>query len=186
MGTAVYMDLPVDQIILDTSNPRIAKWLEMYSGDIDYNQIKLALYGAGDSQSGDSGSTFYSLRESIKNNGGVIHPILVNRVNNQYIAIEGNTRTMIYIEFKKDGVQGKWDTIPAMVYDNLDMSVIDSIRLQAHLVGPRQWDPYSKAKYLHRLSSCDQAIREQDTGLSVYMSRTDHTWQMGLGLNSVS
>src|SRR5260370_38878469 len=28
---------------------------------------------------------------------------------------------------------------------------IDSNRLQVHLVGKRQWDPYSKAKYLHNL-----------------------------------
>jgi hypothetical protein len=30
---------------------------------------------------------------------------------------------------------------------------IDAIRLQAHLVGPRPWDPYSKARYLYFLSS---------------------------------
>jgi hypothetical protein len=34
------------------------------------------------------------------------------------------------------------------VYRGLDDEAIDAIRLQAHLVGPRQWDPYSKAKYL--------------------------------------
>ena len=28
---------------------------------------------------------------------------------------------------------------------------IDAVRLQSHLVGPREWDPHSKAKYLNQL-----------------------------------
>jgi hypothetical protein len=33
----------------------------------------------------------------------------------------------------------------------MDPGQIDAIRLQAHLVGARDWDPYSKAKYLNML-----------------------------------
>jgi hypothetical protein len=65
--------------------------------------------------------------------------------------IEGNTRLFIYKRFQGDGVEGDWDQIPAVVYDDLSQPDIDAIRLQAHLVGPRDWDPYSKAKYLHLL-----------------------------------
>ena len=68
-----------------------------------------------------------------------------------YVVIEGNTRTHIYREFKVNGAQGNWDRIPAMIYSNLSNKEIDAIRLQAHLVGVRQWDPYSKAKYLNHL-----------------------------------
>lgn len=35
--------------------------------------------------------------------------------------------------------------------DQLSLRDIDAIRLQAHLVGPRPWDAYSKAKYLWEL-----------------------------------
>src|SRR5206468_10662898 len=45
--------------------------------------------------------------------------------------------------------------IPAIVYKKLDPESIDAIRLQAHLVGPRQWDPYSKAKYLTHLRNSE-------------------------------
>ena len=38
-----------------------------------------------------------------------------------------------------------------MVHSDISVEEIHSIRLQAHLVGPRAWDPYSKAKYLHYL-----------------------------------
>ena len=53
--------------------------------------------------------------------------------------------------FTDEGVAGNWTQIPAMVYTNLSEDRVDAIRLQVHLVGPRAWDPYSKAKYLHFL-----------------------------------
>ena len=77
------------------------------------------------------------------------------------MVIEGNTRALIYRQFKSDDDSGKWDIIPAIVYDQLDDKEIDAIRLQAHLVGPRQWDPYSKAKYLDFLSNSEHLTTEQ-------------------------
>ena len=97
-----------------------------------------------------------SLRESIKENGGIIHPIIVNRImNDKYVVIEGNTRLQIYRDFIKRGIPGKWDVIKAIVYDDLVQDDIHSIRLQAHLIGPREWDPYSKAKYLDYLANVE-------------------------------
>ena len=82
----------------------------------------------------------------------MIHPIIVDKESSgRLVVIEGNTRTLIYREFNNQGVSGDWSTIPAMVYSGLPEEEIDAIRLQAHLVGPRQWDPYSKAKYLVHL-----------------------------------
>ncbi|MBN2287113.1 MAG: hypothetical protein JXI43_11745 [Tissierellales bacterium] len=143
--------LPVDDIILDFNNPRIAMWVEMYGTEIPAEQIALAL-GAGSSQNGTGGPSFISLKNSILTNRGIIHPILVNRESSKKLTvIEGNTRTQIYREFKSQNIPGSWDRIPAMVYSNMSEEMIDSIRLQAHLVGARQWDPYSKAKYLYLL-----------------------------------
>ena len=48
-----------------------------------------------------------------------------------------------------------------MVYDNLSQAEIDAIRLQAHLVGPRDWDPYSKAKYLDHLRNAKHLTLDQ-------------------------
>jgi hypothetical protein len=143
--------VPVDQLMLDTNNPRIAKWLEMYRGDVGEAGMKLAL-AAGGRDSEVAGPSFTSLKQSIRTNGGVIHPIIVNREpNGRLLVIEGNTRTIIYREFKRPGDDGRWDKIPAMVYENMSQSQIDAIRLQAHLVGTREWDPYSKAWYLNKL-----------------------------------
>ena len=119
--------------------------------DITYDRMRLAL-GVSPSDDSDSGTTFYSLRESIKTNGGVIHPIIVNETDDgRLVVIEGNTRAMIYKQFVDDGLSGNWTTIPAVVHTQLTQAEIDAIRLQAHLVGPRDWDPYSKAKYLNHL-----------------------------------
>lgn len=153
---AEFKTLEVKDIKLDLNNPRIARVIEMYGESVTAEQISLALENGAGRSSSESGSntTYLSLRESIKTNGGIIHPIIVNKNNKgEYVVIEGNTRVQIYREFEVNNIQGSWDTIPAMVYDNLTQASIDAIRLQAHLVGPREWDPYSKAKYLHFLSN---------------------------------
>ena len=146
----IYKELKIETIELDMSNPRIAKYIEMYDKEnLSSEAIALAL-GSGVE---DSGQTNYnSLFNSIKTNKGIIHPILVNhQEDGKYVVIEGNTRLKIYQEFKENNVDGDWDTIPCIVYEKLSTDEIHAIRLQSHLVGPREWDPYSKAKYLYNL-----------------------------------
>ena len=144
--------LRVDQIELDLSNPRIARFLEMYDAPPTPEQVFMALGAGGDESDGSSGPTFHKLKQSILTNGGVIQPVVVNRMpDGRKICVEGNTRIALYRSFKQDEVTGSWDTIPALVFENLDEEDCDAVRLQAHLVGPRQWDPYSKAKYLSYL-----------------------------------
>ena len=141
-----FVELPITEIQLDRSNPRIANYLELY-GEEDITSDTMALL------LGTTADTCASLRESIKENGGIIHPIIVNRNSDgKYVVIEGNTRLQIYRDFRKAKVPGQWDHIKAIVYDDLDKDTMHSIRLQAHLIGPREWDPYSKAKYLHYLA----------------------------------
>ena len=153
--------IPVEKLVLDTSNPRVARYIEMYGGEVTDEQMSLAL-GAANYQQGESTTTFQSLRASIRTHGGLIHPILVNRdIECRLIVIEGNTRALIYRQFKSDDDSSRWDKIPAIVYDQLDEKEIDAIRLQAHLVGPRQWDPYSKAKYLDYLSNSEHLTTDQ-------------------------
>ena len=153
--------LPVEKLVLDTSNPRVARFIAMYDGDITDDQMSLAL-GAANYEQGETSTTFQSLRASIRTHGGLIHPILVNKeTEDRLVVIEGNTRALIYREFRSSDGSGAWDTIPGIVYEQLDDKEIDAIRLQAHLVGPRQWDPYSKAKYLDYLSNSEHLTIDQ-------------------------
>lgn len=145
---ADYMELPVESISLDKSNPRIARGVAYYGEQISGEIMALLL--------GSTSEACTSLRESIRENGGIIHPIVVNRrTDGTYVVIEGNTRLQIYKDFIKSKVPGDWSKIRAIVYDDLDSDRIHAIRLQAHLIGPREWDPYSKALYLHYLAEVE-------------------------------
>lgn len=142
-------NLPVDLVELDRDNPRIRRFLEDYEGDLNDDRIALALdVGADTGEDGSGATSPDKLRNSILANRGIMQPIIVNRLGDgRLVCIEGNTRLWIYRDFNSSGIEGDWSTIPAIVHDGLDGFDIDAIRLQAHLVGPRAWDAYSKAKY---------------------------------------
>lgn len=149
-----YEKISIGNIELDLENPRIKQFLEIYSGPITAESIALAL----NNPSGNSASSsFETLKESIKVNKGLINPITVNRFEDgRMVVVEGNTRLQIYKDFAKSDPEGPWNEIPAVIYENLPMDEIHAIRLQTHLVGPRDWDAFSKAKYLHQLSEIDK------------------------------
>ena len=144
-----YAELPIELVQLDLDNPRIKQYIDTFK-EINSEVLSLALSG---SSSGDASSKYRALRDSIKENGGIFTPIIVNHKTDtdEYIVIEGNTRLQFYMEFKKKDPNGPWTTIISIVYDDMPEEQIHAIRLQAHMVGARDWDAYSKAKYLDYL-----------------------------------
>jgi len=180
---ATYQLLPVDQLQIDLRNPRIAKWMEMYKDDVSDEAIRLAIgvgASAGPGQDSLSGPSYTVLREAIRTSGNLIHPIIVNKEPDGTLrVIEGNTRTLIYRELQ-------WDPIPAMVYENMSEKEIDAIRLQAHLVGTREWSAYAKAKYLCYLREeehltfgelvdfCGGKRRDVDESIQAYKDMEEH------------
>ena len=157
MTSGIFQNLPIDVVKLDTSNPRIRRFLEIYNqNDIGDHHIGLALNApSSDSPSALADTTTPSrLRESIIANRGIRQPIIVDkRTDGSLVCIEGNTRLWIYRDLHRKGAKGDWSKIPALVHSGLENESIDAIRLQAHLVGPRPWDAYSKARYLHELQN---------------------------------
>ena len=149
--------IPVDQIVLDNSNPRIKQYLKMYTM-LNEDRMLLAL-GAGTEEEGGATAmgSYQRLKHSIRASGGIIQSIIVKPFNDgRYLCIEGNTRVAIYRQLRTEdrasGQSGeRWEFIPALVSDQMDDEEAHKIRLQVHLVGNRPWDPYSKAKYLHEL-----------------------------------
>lgn len=157
VGAGKFEHLPIGDVELDRENPRIRKFLEIHDNPTA-DHMALALSSSGGSEEpGNDGTKFDELRQSILTNGGIIQPIIVNRVKKTKVitCIEGNTRVLLYRMFGEEKATGDWKTIPAIVYDDMPQDQIDAIRLQVHLVGTRQWDPYSKAKYLHHLRTKD-------------------------------
>lgn len=142
----------VNDIQLDYTNPRIARFLEMYPEDeITPERFFLALGASGGDES-EGGPTFTKLKQSILTCKTIIQPVILNRqADGALLCIDGNTRVALYRDFFARSVPGEWERIPSVVYSGLTERDVDAIRLQAHLVGPRPWDPYSKAKYLNNL-----------------------------------
>jgi hypothetical protein len=153
MGAGKLTLLPINSVELDRTNPRIRRFLEIHQGEPTYDQIALALDVAGsDSADSQGATTPEKLRNSILTNGGIMQPIIVNKqADGRLVCIEGNTRLYIYRSFVSEKIDGDWTKIYALVHEGLEAQDVDAIRLQAHLVGPRQWDAYSKAKYLWEL-----------------------------------
>ena len=69
--------LDITKVELDMENPRIVKFLEMYSEDaLTGEAVALALGSSGNS--GDGSTDYYNLKDSIRVSRGIIHPIIVN------------------------------------------------------------------------------------------------------------
>lgn len=142
-----HTSLDVQKVEFDPDNPRIAPRLEAYE-DVDPELVAMAL------QPGDA--KFAELRQAIWTNEGIVNPIIVNRREGRYIAVEGNTRLAIYKMFNRDAPgDERWKRIPSIVHDEMSPDAIDAIRLQAHLVGVRNWTPFAKAQYLYRLNKSE-------------------------------
>ncbi|TPM06134.1 MULTISPECIES: ParB N-terminal domain-containing protein [unclassified Mesorhizobium] len=145
--------IPVDAIDLDIRNPRIAHATEALADNVSQDWIKLALgHAAPEDEERGTSTTYSSLKASIRAFRTLISPIIVTPLpNNRYLVIEGNTRVAIYRELDDEGAPGDWKEIPAVIQSTILEEGEHAIRLQAHLVGPRPWRPYAKAKYLHDL-----------------------------------
>lgn len=135
-----YTEIDTALLDLDFTNPRIQNYLQNYPEESRSGELLAMLLGTGT-------DSCASLKESIKEHGGIINPIIVNHFpDGRYVVIEGNTRLQIYRDFIRDNVPGNWNKIRAIIYENLENNEMHSIRLQAHLVGPRDWDAYAKAE----------------------------------------
>jgi hypothetical protein len=106
--------LPVEQIELDKTNPRIRRFLESYTEEPTYDRIALALDVSAAGDDGNGATTPEKLRNSILTNGGIMQPIIVNKdASGRLTCIEGNTRLYIYRSFITEEVEGDWTMIPA-------------------------------------------------------------------------
>ena len=86
------------------------------------------------------------LVDSIRNNGGLIEPILV-RGN---VVLEGNSRLAAYRVLSHQE-PGKWNFIRAKVLPpDVTDSQVFSLLGEYHMVGKKDWQPFEQAGYLYR------------------------------------
>lgn len=153
MSSLNVQQIAISDLNLDSRNPRIAPLTESLASPPEKDWILLALgrFSSDDEERATS-TSYSSLKESIRASRGVMQPIIVTPTEDaKYVVIEGNTRVAIYLELAQEGAEGDWSTIPAIIHAPGDERGEHAVRLQAHLVGPRPWRPYAKARYLHEL-----------------------------------
>lgn len=149
MSTREISYVAINEIKLDPNNPRI-NFIHERMENPDDPQIELEL--------NDNTQKYNDLRKSIFAFGGIFNPIILSKTKKGgYLCVEGNTRLSLYREFSESSKEiidlnpDKWKKIPAMVFDSEDIKELEIIRLQAHLVGPREWPKINKARYVYQL-----------------------------------
>ena len=148
--------IPITKIDLDKDNPRVGHFdgaNKSYDSESEQQEwlqdILLQPHG-----SEEYGPDAHELQKSIRAAGTIIEPIILVKNSDRYVCIEGNTRLAIYRKFASDeniSKENNWDSIPALVYENMESQLIDNLRLQAHFVGKKEWTPYSKGLFINKM-----------------------------------
>jgi len=153
-------EVPINSIQPDSANPRIAEDLLDHPNPTAKNIFKM-LGAREPEKKSDTSTTYNSLKESIRANKTLITPIILSKKLNSYIVIEGNTRLAIYNELLDETNDTIWEKIPAEIYDDMSDKQAHAIRLQAHLVGVREWTPFAKGKFLFDLQQNNELEIEE-------------------------
>ena len=86
--------IELDELELDSTNPRIQFQLDSALSDVKPSQGALSLaLTVGNDQ-------YRKLLENIETNGGVVNPIWVVKEQSHFIVIEGNTRVQCYLDLR--------------------------------------------------------------------------------------
>ena len=147
--------IEVDKIDMDRENPRIKAALENPSiTDVSDEEFRLQLEHAM-SRGGSGSPGWRRLRNSIVAAGKALQRITVVEADGRFLCIDGNTRVAIYKDLDKKEEPGDWKLIEADIIVDADEKEIEKeierVRMISHIVGPRDWSPYRRAKYLHGL-----------------------------------
>ena len=91
-----------------------------------------------------------NLRDSIVTNGGLIEPVIVRKVNGEYIVLEGNSRLAAYrMLAENDPI--KWKQMKCnMFLEDITDSDVFILLGQLHIIGKTDWSLFEQAGYLYR------------------------------------
>jgi hypothetical protein len=136
--------MPLDDVRLDPSNPRIQHAVKQISknGTIsqeDLRKLILDLPGVPE------------LFKSIRDNGGLLEPIYVRPDGR---IIEGNCRAASYLKLHGiDKKNSRWQTISAVFVPDISDRQVAILQGQYHVAGKNKWLAYEKAGHLHIMNT---------------------------------
>lgn len=142
--TVMLTEILIDDILFDAANPRIGLQADMATQKMDQEEIAFFL-----ERKNIVG--FQKLKDSIRENKGIVNPVWIVKDGEKYKILEGNTRLLIFFQLRDSEKQGKkyYSKIKAYVIkEKINEEDADFIRLTAHLRGTTDWDAYEKSRYL--------------------------------------
>lgn len=136
-----------DELLFYNKNPRVYSILRSNGNDPTQADIEAQM---------KSMEHVKQLRYSIEQNGGLIDPLIVIKMNDEYVVLEGNSRLAAYrILADKDPI--KWQKVRANILpDTITEEEIFTLLGQYHLVGRKDWSIFEQAAYLHRQKQASQ------------------------------
>ena len=179
MAIKEFKSIPVNEIKFNPKNPRFfgqvlesvpEKLPEFVSPEdekeITQDQCQLLLSFMIDADKKTSSSSdFAQLQASIKAKKGIINPIHVVKLEKaegkyKYLVSEGNTRLAIYKDLNSQSNAEPWtNKIVCCVLENEED--FEDVMAIAHIVGVKEWPPYSRAKKLAYIKKKDNAQYEK-------------------------
>lgn len=137
-------DLPLDNVLLDPTNPRVANTLpagRAAGSKTEQRALSDTLWSDPD---------VHDLYRSVLANRGLIERIIVR--SNMVVA-EGNCRTVVYRKLRENFPDDPlWRTIPARVLpaDITDRQIAILLG-ELHVGGKNKWSAFEKAGHIHQL-----------------------------------
>jgi hypothetical protein len=158
------LDLPLDEVELDSTNPRIANTValnHLSEGPAMQQHLESTLWGDPDVR---------QLYQSIRENKGLVERIIV-RANG--IVAEGNCRTVVYRKLRTNFPDdANWKKIPARVLpDDISQKQIDILLGELHVGGKNEWSPFEKAGHIYALFS-KHGLTQDEIAKLLHTSKT--------------
>ena len=158
--------VPLDKLILDPNNPRFSKnEYELVTEEAMFADPDVQLQALSKMVGDLNNFDIKSLEKSIKENGfhGLVQRILVRRIGEFYLVIEGNRRTTALKELQRKHSSGKagdrltedllalLEAIPVVDCTDLEKKQIDLLLGFAHVGGTKPWELLPSAFHVYNI-----------------------------------
>lgn len=140
------IDLPLDEVNLDPTNPRVA------------NTVAVSMFGRGEQLQRELSNLLWddpdvrALYQSVMANRGLVERIIVRHDG---VVAEGNCRTVVYNKLAANYPNDPtWKRIPARVLpSDITERQVAVLLGELHVGGKNKWSAFEKAGHIYRLSN---------------------------------
>jgi len=158
------VDLPLDDVLLDPNNPRIANTVSISiseKGQELQKKLEALLWDDPDVR---------DLYRQVLINQGLVERIIVRP---DHRVVEGNCRTVVYRKLReRQPSETRWKTIPARLLpaDIADRDVAILLG-EMHVAGKNTWTPFEKAGHVYRMHN-NFALVQDEIAVRLRMSKS--------------